>query len=244
LTRAALRKIAKVLFGMRLLSIDERQRIDDVSPARGKRLPRGRALSSREIRELFAVCAKDETAAGRRDAALIAIMFGGGLRRDEVSKLDRADSDESGNLRVEGKGNKESLQPIVPEVVQAVRAWLAVRGKVSGEDAEALFVVIGKSGKVGKRRLDGKAIAWKVARRAAEAGIEPMPKDLRGRQHLLSPHDLRRSFVTSLLELGEDLSTVAKAARHASVATVAIYDRRDERKVAEAVAKLHVPVGR
>lgn len=54
----------------------------------------------------------------------------------------------------------------------------------------------------------------------------------------------RVHFVTSLLELGEDLSTVAKAARHASVATVAIYDRRDERKVAEAVAKLHVPVGR
>jgi integrase/recombinase XerD len=59
-----------------------------------------------------------------------------------------------------------------------------------------------------------------------------------------SQHDLRRSFVTTLLEKGEDLSTVAKAARHASVSTTSIYDRRDEKRVAEAVAKLVVPFGR
>jgi integrase len=58
------------------------------------------------------------------------------------------------------------------------------------------------------------------------------------------PHDLRRSFVVGLLDAGEDLSTAAKAARHASVSTTSIYDRRDERRVAEAVGRLVVPFGR
>jgi integrase/recombinase XerD len=248
LTRAALRKMAKVLFGLRLIGIEERQRIDDVDPARGKRLPSGRALDDKDFRKLFKACARDansEThperrAAGRRDAALLAVLFGGGLRRDEASKLDVSDVDmDAGMLHVLGKGDVEALQPVVPEVVEAVRAWLDVRGQVEGDDAAALFVTVDKFGRVGKRRLDGRAIAWMVAKRGGEAGIERLPSG-----HLLSPHDLRRTYDTTLLEKGEDLSTVAKAMRHASISTTAIYDRRDELVVAEAVAKLTVPVRR
>ena len=88
LIRSALRKMARVLFSLRLIDVDERQRIDDVPTAKGEREPRGRALDQRELRKLFRACERDETAAGRRDAALIAVMFGGGLRRDEASKLD------------------------------------------------------------------------------------------------------------------------------------------------------------
>lgn len=234
LTRAALRKMAKVLFGLRLMSIDVRQRIDDVPPARGKRLPRGRALDSRQLRKLFAACRRDATVTGTRDAALLAVLFGGGLRRDEASRLDVADV-RDGALRVVGKGNKEALQPIVAEVAQAIAAWIEVRGDHAG----ALFTTINKHGRVSDRRLDGKAIAWTVDKRATEAAIEPLPDG-----HVLSPHDLRRSYGTALLEAGEDIATVAKAMRHSSISTTSIYDRRDERKVAEAVGKLHVPVGR
>jgi integrase/recombinase XerD len=240
LTRAALRLMARTLFKLRLMSIDERQRVDDVRPARGKRLPRGRALTEAELRKLFRVCERDATAAGLRDAALLAVLYGGGLRRDEASKLDVCDLDAAGlALRVQGKGDREAAQPIVAEVAAAVQAWLEIRGQVRGEDAQAMFLTVDKSGRVGDRRLDGKAIAWKVDRRAREAGIPPLADG-----HVCSPHDLRRSYGTGLLDRGEDLATVAKAMRHASVATSAIYDRRDERAVVAAVAKLRVPVGR
>lgn len=231
LTRAALRKMARTLFGLRLMGIDERQRIDDVPPARGKRLPRGRALDERQLRKLFRACERDASVTGRRDAAMLAVLYGGGLRRDEASKLDVADV-LGENVRVLGKGNQEKLQPVVPEVAAAIHAWLKVRG----DDAGALFTTINKHGRVSERRLDGKAIAWTVAKRAREAGIEALADG-----HVLSPHDLRRTFGTTLLDKGEDLSTVAKAMRHANIATTAIYDKRDERKVAEAVAKLQVP---
>ena len=200
LTRAALRKMARTLFGLRLMSIDERQRIDDVPPARGKRLPRGRALDERQLRKLFRACERDATVTGRRDAALLAVLFGGGLRRDEASKLDVGDV-LGENLRVQGKGNQEKLQPVVPEVAAAIRAWLEVRG----DDAGPLFVAINKHGRMFDRRLDGKAIAWATAKRAREAGIEALPPDERGRRHVLSPHDLRRTFGTTLLDKGEDL---------------------------------------
>jgi len=239
LTRAALRKMGKVLFGMRLMSVDERQRIDDVPPIRGKRLPRGRSLTDRDLRKLFRACARDTSPAGRRDAALIAVLYGGGLRRDEASQLDVADAGDAA-LRVQGKGEIERMQPVGADVVQAIRTWLEVRGNVTdGDGRKPLFLVVDKFGRVKNRRLDGAAIAWKLARRAEQAGIEPLDDG-----HTVSPHDLRRSFVTTLLDKGEDLSTVAKAARHASVATTSIYDRRDERKVAEAVAKLSLPIGR
>jgi integrase/recombinase XerD len=240
LTRAALKKMARVLFGLRLMPLDERQRIDDVPAARGRKLPRGRALDARQLRKLFKVCERDPTPAGRRDAALLAALFGGGLRRAEASTLDVGDVDAAGGtLRVQGKGGVEKLQPVVAEVLAALRAWLDVRGTVRGEHAAALFVVVDKFGRVGERRLNGKAIAWKIDRRAREAGIEPLPDG-----HVCSPHDLRRSFGTGLLEAGEDLSSVAKAMRHANISTTAIYDRRDERAVAASVAKLHVPFGR
>lgn len=246
LTRAALRKMARTLFGLRLLSIDERQRIDDTKPARGKRDARGRALDDKELRKLFHACQRDAAseahperrAAGLRDAALLAVLYGGGLRRDEASKLDVGDVDQAAaTLRVQGKGGIEKSQPVVPEVLAAVRAWLDVRGELHA--SAPLFVTINRHGRVGGARLDGKAIAWKVERRARQAGIEPLADG-----HLLSPHDLRRTFGTGLLDRGEDLATVAKAMRHASIATTAIYDKRDERVVAAAVAKLRIPLGR
>jgi integrase len=229
LTRAALRKMARVLFSQRLIDVEERQRIDDVPAVRGKRVPRGRALTQGEVRRLFVACEKDQSAAGRRDAALVAVLYGGGLRRDEASQLDVGDFDGRRRwLRVKGKGGRDRLQPIGEEVVSALRAWIVVRGRRAGP----LFLTVDKLGRIGDGRLRGAAIEWKVKRLAERAKIEPT-----------SPHDLRRTFVTSLLEAGEDLATVSKAAAHRSIATTSIYDRRDERVVEAAVAKLPVPFG-
>jgi site-specific recombinase XerD len=227
LTRAALRKMAKVLFSMRLLDVEERQRIDDIPAVKGKRVPRGRALTQREVRRLFAACALDQSAAGRRDAALVAVLYGGGLRRDEASQLDLADFDaRRGRLHVKGKSGRDRMQPIGEHAVRAVRAWVAARGRHAG----ALFLTVDKFGRIGEHRLRGAAMEWKIKRLAERAAIERT-----------SPHDLRRTFVTSLLDAGEDLATVSKAAAHRSITTTSIYDRRGDRAVEAAVAKLPVP---
>ena len=225
LTRAALRKMAKVLFRMRLLDVEERMRIDDIEPPKGKRLLRGRALDEKEVRKLFAACRRDPSAAGRRDAALLACLYGGGLRRGEASALDVADL-HANALRVEGKGGRERMQPIGDDAMSAIAAWLRVRGDWAGP----LFVTVSKAGKIGRRRLRGPAIDWKVKRLAHRAALPAT-----------SPHDLRRTFVTTLLEAGEDLGTVSKAAGHVSLSTTSIYDRRGEKAVAAAVARLPVP---
>lgn len=229
ITRAALRKMAKVLFGLRLMSVEERQRIDDLDAARGKRLPRGRALSQKEIRKLFIACARDSTPAGRRDAALVAVLYGTGLRRMEARSLDAADVDLKRRLlRVEGKGGQQKLQPFPALVAMVLQAWLDARGDWDGP----LFVPISKAGRLRKTRLNahGNTIPGILNKRGAQAGLESV-----------SPHDFRRTFATTLLDMGEDLATVAKLLRHASITTTSIYDRRNEKKAAEAVAKLPVP---
>ncbi len=77
---------------------------------RGERLPAGRALSRGEVAALLEVCSRDETAAGVRDAALVALLVAGGLRRSEAVMLDLGDYDrESGALKVRGKGGKERV---------------------------------------------------------------------------------------------------------------------------------------
>ena len=92
---------------------------------RGEKLPRGRALGKRELQKLFVACAKDETAAGRRDAALIAVLYGGGLRRSEVVALDLADyQPETAELRIRrGKGQKGRVC-----YATTARSWRSTRG--------------------------------------------------------------------------------------------------------------------
>jgi integrase len=215
---------------LRLVDVEERQRIDDVPAARGKRATRGRALTQGELRRLFAACAKDESAAGRRDAALVAMLYGGGLRRDEASQLDLKDFDaRRRTLRVKGKGGRDRSQPLGEEAARAIREWIAERGREAG----ALFLTVDKFGRIGDGRLRGAAIEWKVKQLAKRAKIART-----------SPHDLRRTFVTSLLDAGQDLATVARAAAHRSVVTTTLYDRRGDGAVAAAVARLPMPFGR
>lgn len=235
LTRAALRGMARTLFALRMIDARERMAIDDVRPDRGSREPRRPALDAKEVRKLFraAVAVGVPEATAARDLALLAVLYGGGLRRDEASRLDVGDY-RGGELRVRGKGDKERLAPIGADAARAVERWIEVRGEGKSSDGRrALFLTINKAGRIGRARLSGNAIFWKVARLAERASIGSA-----------SPHALRRSFITAILELGEDLSTAAKAAGHASVTTTARYDRRDGKRVAEAVGRIVVPVGR
>ena len=191
-------------------------------------LPVGRELTSGEITALMADCASDTTNAGARDAAIIGLMYSCGLRREEVVTLDLADyASEDGRLVVRGKGKKERLAWLTGGAARAMADWLAVRGA----DPGALFVAVNKSGRiVNYEHMTPKVIYNMLAKRATEAGVKSF-----------SPHDMRRTFVSDLLDAGADITTVSKMAGHASVTTTSRYDRRPEEAKRKAASLLHVP---
>jgi integrase/recombinase XerD len=225
---AAMRGVLKAAWRLGQIPSDEYQRAADLPAVRGETLPRGRALSDAELAAIFGACGNDPTPAGAKDAALLAVLFGAGLRRSEAVALDLADYDqETGAVTVRsGKGNKARITYATNGSREALDAWVQVRGEEPG----ALFMPVLKSGKIARRRLTDEAVRFMLLKRAEEGGIAH-----------LSPHDLRRSYISSLLDAGADIATVQKLAGHANVTTTARYDRRGEATKQKAAELLRVP---
>jgi site-specific recombinase XerD len=229
---AALRGVLKECWRLGYVSVEDYQRAADLESVRGSRLLRGRALDSGEVKALFDGCGDDAHAAiGSRDAAVLAVLYGAGLRRAEAVGLDLRDYDRKrGTLKVRGKGNKERVAHVGAGGRAAIEDWLELRGATAGP----LFWPVHRSGRIGPaRRLTAQAVLYMARRRGVGAQIDAF-----------SPHDLRRSFVSDLLDAGVDLSTVQQMAGHAQVQTTARYDRRGDEAKAEAARQLHVPYRR
>jgi len=226
-TLSALRGVAKAAWQLGLLSADDHLRIQDVKNVTSERLPAGRHVPQGELAALLEVCSNDPAPAGARDAAIIAVLYSGGLRRGELVALDLGDYERpEGRLRVRGKGRKERLVPLADGANRALADWLALRGVAPGP----LFCAIHKGGRLIPGRLAPVAVYTALAKRARQAGV---PR--------LTPHDLRRTFVGDLLDAGADIATVQHLAGHANVNTTARYDRRPEGVKRKAIQKLHVP---
>jgi integrase len=224
---AALRRVLKECWRLGQMTAEDYHRAVDVAIVKGETLPRGRALSSGELRALFEACA-DGTKAGVRDAALLAALYAGGLRRSEAAGLDLSDySPDTGALTVRsGKGRKDRIVYAANGSVDALSDWLAIRGAEPGP----LFVPVNKGDRVVPRRMSDQSVLYICRRRAAKAGVARF-----------SPHDLRRTFVSDLLDARADLSTTKRLAGHASDTTTGRYDRRREEAKRRAAALLHVP---
>ncbi len=223
---AALRGVLKVSFKLGLTDSDRMTRACSVEPVRGSRVPKGRALSKGELTALFEAC-NPSTPGGARNAALLGLLYGGGLRRAEVVALDLADFDAAtGKLVVRGKGNKERVAWVSNGSRDALDAWLAARG----DDAGPLFMPVTKGGVIVRHRMTDGAVARLVRRLARRAKIATF-----------SPHDMRRTFIGDMLDAGADIATVQQLAGHASPATTSKYDRRGDRAKKRAAELLHVP---
>ena len=197
---------------------------------RGKSVP-GRALDPAQVRRLFAAAAADPNrAAGARDSALLALLYGLGLRRAEAAASQLTDLDhEAGTLRVaSGKGGKGRLQPIgLNGAAQAIEAWIRRRGRKAGP----LLAPVNKGGRIAAGRgMTGTAIAARTRTLGERAGLGP-----------IGPHTLRRSFATQLLTAGNDLAVTGDLMGHQDLNTTRIYDRRGERAKRAAAATLSVP---
>ncbi|PAT09133.1 site-specific tyrosine recombinase XerD [Corynebacterium hadale] len=178
-------------------------------PQQGEQLPD--TLSVAEVESLLDSCAGD-TPVGVRDRALLELLYATGARVSEVLALNVDDASElepgAGVLTVTGKGNKQRLVPVGSHAQDALQAYLVrVRPSFATGKSHALFLNT-RGGALSRQS------AWTAIKQAAErAGLH---KDI-------SPHTLRHSFATHLLEGGADVRTVQELLGHASVTTTQIY---------------------
>ena len=224
---SAFRGVLKQTWRLGLVDADTYHRAAAVENVRASNLLSGRALEVDEIARLFETCTTDPTAKGARDAAILAVFYGCGLRRGELAKLDLEDYDpEDGSILVEGKRRKQRLVYLTEGGQAHLDHWLRHRGTTPGP----LFTPIRQNGEIPLTRMRGESIAYILRRRQEEAGVEAF-----------SPHDVRRSTVTHLLDAGVDVFTVQRIAGHAAPSTTARYDRRGEKAKRKAAQVLGVP---
>ncbi len=194
------------------------------SPRRPGALPK--ALKVDEVQKLLD--APDPTSAlGRRDRALLEFLYATGARVAEAVALDQADLDlEAGTARVTGKGSQQRLVPVGGYAVAAVETWLPERRAMLGgrRDPGAVFLN-GRGGRLSRQGV------WLIVRKAARrAGIP---------EELVSPHVLRHSAATHMVEGGADLRSVQEMLGHASISTTQVYTRVSPRHLREVYVACH-----
>ena len=197
-----LRRVLKEALLLELIDPQDYARAIAVKGIKSTSELRGRALRFEEITALVEVCLNDPNQAmGARDAALMAILRGGGLRREEAVNLELKDLNHStGALKVRcGKGGKDRTVYLPTGLLSLVGDWLRIRGVGKG----ALLCHIRKGGAVVVRSLTPRSVWFLLEKRAIEAGVEDF-----------SPHDFRRTFISDLLDAGVDLATVQQLAGH------------------------------
>ncbi|MBC3301031.1 Site-specific recombinase XerD [Pseudomonas cedrina] len=222
----AVRGVMNEAWRMNLISQEHLLRMRTVKAASGTRLSQGRNLRRSLIREMMEVCAADPRPQGLRDAAVIGILYGSGMRKSESVNLDLAQLNfEERSLRVIGKGNKELIKYAPDWAFAKLQAWLAFRReqlKEGEQDDSFLFNRIRRGSHITRERITKHAIYYIARQRGEQVGVKIMP------------HDFRRSFITRVIE-EHDLSIAQKLAHHTNIQTTASYDVRDDNERRRAV---------
>jgi integrase/recombinase XerD len=219
---AAIRGFYRFCFGDGLIERDIAAHLD--LPRAPRLLPE--TLTVDEVGRLLASAEQDA-----RDRALLELLYAAGLRVSEALGLDLEDiSLEGAFVRVVGKGDRERLVPLGEPAIAAVRAWidgprpaLLAVGHVVPQRGGPLFLG-------GRGRRLGRQQAWASVKRAAtHAGLGDR----------VSPHTLRHSFATHLLEGGADLRVVQELLGHASISTTQLYTHLTGERIRDVYARAH-----
>lgn len=203
----------------RFLSQEGHLEADPSFGVEAPKVPQGlpKALAEEEVVSLIAAVVGHDAIA-RRDRAMIELLYGSGLRISELVRLSLPDLDlDAGVLRAFGKGSKERVVPVAGLALEAMSAWLSPSGRhhlrpehwARRDDAAAVFL----NARGGRLSRQG---AWGVVRRYG---------DRVGLGDRLSPHVLRHSCATHMLDHGADIRVVQELLGHASVSTTQVYTR-------------------
>lgn len=221
---AGIKGVMSACFDLGLISADELLRIKKLKRVRGKQSDKGRALTPSQVSRILKSIEKQKGLLAIRDLAIISVLLGSGIRRAELCSLKRDDYNaRTGELVIQsGKGRKRRTVHLHRAVRKRVRKWLRLTGNLEGW----LFVRVSRNA-TNFEQLSGDHIYAAVRQRAEAAGIGKV-----------TPHDLRRTFITCLLGCGVDYNLVRQLAGHENIETTVRYDRRDSSKGVEATRLL------
>jgi len=222
---AAIKGVAREAWRKHIISVEQYQHIKEIKRIKGCRAIKGRALELDELNQLIESCLAQNSDITTRDAAIFAIVYGAGLRREECAELNLSDLNmKHATIRILGKGNKQRLNNLCERTMDILTLYLKARGNAKGR----LFYRGLRSGRLLSEGISSQAVYDILSRRQKMAGVEH-----------LTPHDLRRTFATNLLKNGEDVFTVQNLMGHANIDTTKQYDMRS--KDAQKKAALALP---
>ncbi len=232
-TSSVARQLAAIRMAHRHLAVEHQRADDPTIDLEGVRVPSGipKPLSEDQVNRLLAEAA-GTTPQYRRDLALLELLYATGARISEVVGLSMGDIDfDEGLVRLYGKGSKERIVPYGGAAAIALEGWFSPDGRVRlvprqwrrRDDAEAVFLNL-RGGRLSRQA------AWMVVKKyGARAGIETE----------LSPHVLRHSCATHLLDHGADLRVVQEMLGHASISTTQVYTRVSQERLWDVYRSAH-----
>ena len=194
------------------------------SPKVGKALPD--TLSLTQVRELLAQPAKENTPEAKRDKAMLELLYASGMRVSELVNLNLADIDTgSGFVRPFGKGKKERMVPVYPGAAASVEEYVKdVRPRFVHNGAEKALFVNQRGERLTRQGL------WQILKGYARTA---------GMEHRVTPHTLRHSFATHMLNGGADLRSVQELLGHANISTTQIYTHLTSDHIRQAYDRAH-----
>jgi integrase/recombinase XerD len=224
---AAIRMFARYLYREKLIANDFTQLVD--TPKLWRTLPH--TLDYGEVDRLLAAPVP-RTKLGLRDKAMFELMYATGLRVSEVSQIKLSEvNQEAGFLRTVGKGNKERIVPVGKGAIEWLHRYIAESrpflGKTTPTRGEIFLSTRGAP-------LSRKTIWHLIKKYARAAGITKN----------ITPHTLRHSFATHLLENGGDLRVIQEMLGHADISTTQIYTHVDQRRLKDTHYRYHPRSGR
>nr|HRJ49150.1 tyrosine-type recombinase/integrase [Phycisphaerales bacterium] len=199
------------------------------TPRQGKRLPK--AISIEQVEQLL-VAPADSDVLGRRDRAMLETMYSTGIRVSELIGLNYDELDVANEcLRVRGKGRKERVVPLGSHAIEAIRRYMdmvladARYSAYWSEGSRVKPLFLNKHG----GRLSSRSVRRKLDKYLKQVGLDPT----------ISPHTLRHSFATHLLDNGADLRSVQELLGHQSLSTTQVYTHLTTQRLQDAYNRAH-----
>jgi integrase/recombinase XerC len=220
---ATLRSFYKFLIRRGLLSVNPLSTIR--TPKQEKRLPK--TLDLEQVQKLLDAPG-DADLLSARDKAMLEVLYSSGIRVSELVELEMQDLDlQEGVLRVKGKGRKDRLTPIGSQAIKAMQRYFDLRAMDSRcqQSTHASRCFLNKHGEP----LSTRSVRRKLDKYLVQAGLDPG----------ISPHTLRHSFATHLLNNGADLRSVQELLGHQSLSTTQIYTHLTTSRMKEAYDQAH-----
>lgn len=217
----ALRRVFHASWDLGYIDVETRERCMAFPPVRGESPPPGHEVATEEVARLFAAC-DPTTRDGARSIAALALLFGGGLRREEATSVTLATLDlRRRSVGVLGKGRRYRDVPL-GEWTREIELWLKLRGNTPGP----LLCRLGRWGRIMPSQGITPSRLYGILTDVGERATPPVD---------FAPHDARRTVLTALLRKKVDARFVQQLAGHKSISTTARYDMRQHDEMVAAV---------